>query len=456
MRESGAYPLPFEAARGSCPDMSAVPDYDWVTAGDGGRRFALEYREGFAHVEGVALRTIAEEVGTPTYVYSLSHIGARYRALADSVGARPTSICYAVKANSALAVIRHLARLGAGADIVSGGELLRALAAGIEPGNIVFSGVGKTNDEVDLAIAKGVRSINVESTQELQRVAARAAVAGRPAPVALRVNPDVDPSTHPYLATGLEESKFGIAMVEAEAIALQAHRDSNLELTGLACHIGSQIKDTSPFVDSFARLQELTLALMEAGAELTHLDLGGGFGIAYGPDDEELDVGAWGRAVVDASKTLPLELTIEPGRYLVGNAGVLLTEIIGTKSGAKRSFVIVDAAMNDLIRPSLYEAYHAVVPVQAPAAGAPSDTVDVVGPICESGDFIAQHRPLHRVAPGDHLAVLSAGAYAMTMASNYNTRPMPAEVVVQGDRFSVVRPRQKVEDLLATERFPDW
>jgi len=281
-------------------------------------------------MEGVDLRDVIEEVKTPTYVYSLAHIERRYRALADSVGNRPTSICYAVKANSALAIIRHLGRLGAGADIVSGGELRRAQAAGIAAKDIVFSGVGKTSDEIDAAIEAGVRSINVESGQELKRVSARAAAVGRKAAVALRVNPDVDPATHPYLATGLEESKFGIAMTKAEKIALAAHRDPNLELTGLACHIGSQIKSTDPFVDSFRRLEAMTRSLMEAGAELTHLDLGGGFGIAYGRDDEELDVAAWGRAVVQASESLPLELTIEPGRFLVGNSGALLTEVIGT------------------------------------------------------------------------------------------------------------------------------
>jgi diaminopimelate decarboxylase len=301
-----------------------------------------------------------------------------------------------------------------------------------------------------------VRSLNVESSQELDRVAARAAAAGVTAPVALRVNPDVDPATHPYLATGLQQSKFGIAMDDAVAIALRAHADPHLRLTGLACHIGSQIKDAAPFVDSFARLRDLAAGLRESGVALDHLDLGGGFGIAYGPQDTELDLHAWGRALVEASRSLPLHLYVEPGRLLVGNAGVLLTEVIGTKSGATRSFVIVDAAMNDLIRPALYAAYHAIVPLRRGPVDGEAKIVDVVGPVCESGDFLAQQRPLDPVVAGDRLAVLGAGAYAMVMASTYNTRPAPAEVVVDGDRWAVVRPRRTVDDLLAEERWPDW
>ena len=430
------------------------PDHTWVR--DAGDRFALHYVDGSAAISGVAAEAIAQAVGTPAYVYSLDHIEQRYRALEESVSGRPTSLCYAVKANSSQAVLRHLASLGAGADIVSGGELARALAAGIDPAKIVYSGVGKTDAEIDAALEAKIRSINVESDFEIEQVAARAKAAGdEPAPISLRLNPDVDPKTHPYLATGMQEAKFGIAMTRAQELCESVIANPHLRLVGLAFHIGSQIVDSKPFLDSVDRVRDLLAHLLERGVRLHHLDIGGGVGIAYEQAEAQLDVGAWGEAVVAATRDLDVELLLEPGRYLVGQAGVLLTRVVGNKRGEKRSFVIVDAAMNDLIRPALYQAYHAIVPTRLPASD-DATLVDIVGPVCESGDFLAQKRALSPVGPSDLLAVLSAGAYGMVMASNYNTRPMPPEVVVRGGKWAVTRPRQSVEDLLALEQEADW
>jgi diaminopimelate decarboxylase len=411
--------------------------------------------DGQLWMEDVPLARIAEIHGTPTYVYGADHIRARYETLRDALAARPTTICYAVKANSSQAVLRHLARLGAGADIVSGGELRRALAAGMEPSRIVFSGVGKTDAEIDAALDARIRSLNVESAEELLRIAERATARGETAPVTLRINPDVDPETHPYLATGLREAKFGIPMEDALGLCERAAGMAGVELVGVACHIGSQIMGADPFVDSFTRLRELVEQLRTRGILLQQLDLGGGLGIAYGMDDPVLDPQAWGAALVEATSDLDLELLIEPGRYLVGNAGVLLTRVLGGKHNGTKRFVIVDAAMNDLLRPALYRAYHAIVPVCVDP-DATASSADIVGPVCETGDFLALDRALPPARRGDLLAVLSAGAYGMTMASNYNTRPLPAEVMVRGDQFEETRARQTVDELLAAERVPSW
>lgn len=444
----------FVTARGTALAMHSRADDAWVTAA--GDRFAVRFVDGCARIDDIVLEDVAGAVGTPTYVYGARFVSAQYHRLAGAVSHRPTSICYAVKANGSLAILRHLARLGAGADIVSGGELQRALAAGIEPAKIVFSGVGKSDAELDLAIATGVRSVNVESEGELRRLAARATAAGKTVPVCLRVNPDVDPSTHPYLATGLRESKFGIAKTAALELAVAAAQTPGLTLQGIACHIGSQIADVEPFAASLARVVALVRALGERGIRVRHLDVGGGFAVPYRAEDREFDIAAWGRALDEATRDLDVEVVVEPGRFLVANAGVLLTRVVGLKRGESRSFVIVDAAMNDLLRPSLYGAYHAVVPVRLPPSSSPTNVVDIVGPICESGDFLARDRPLGPVAEGDVLAFLSTGAYAMSMASNYNTRPFAAEVLVDGDRWAVTRPRKTVEELLADERIPDW
>jgi len=430
------------------------PDHTAVFAAP--ERHGVRLADGVLHVEDVALPAIAAAVGTPTYVYSSAHVCARYDELAEACAGHPTLLCYAVKANSSQALLRTLGSRGAGADIVSGGELARALAAGIPAAKIVFSGVGKQDFEIDAAIAAGVRSINVESAEELDRVAGRARALGQVARVALRVNPDIDPVTHPYLATGLRESKFGVAMAEAEELAVHAASLPGLAVVGLACHIGSQISEAGPFLASAQRVRALVLRLRARGVHPRTLDLGGGLGIAYGGRDAQLDVAAFGRAVTDAARSLEMDLVLEPGRFLVGNAGVLLTRVIGRKRGQDRSFVIVDAAMNDLIRPALYGAFHPVVPVDAAAARRAPVRADVVGPVCECGDFLAQDRLVPWPEPGELLAVLGAGAYGMAMASNYNTRPLAAEVLVRGGEFAVTRPRQSVEAMIAAERLPAW
>ncbi len=434
------------------------PDHRAVHAAPA--RWGLRIRgggqDGALCMEGTPLAEIAAAVGTPTYVYGAGEIAARYQALAAACSAAPTLVCYAVKANSSQAILRHLARLGAGADIVSGGELQRALVAGVPADKIVFSGVGKLDDELDAAIAAGVRSINVESAEELGRVAARARALGRTAAIALRLNPDIDPLTHPYLATGLRESKFGVSMADALPLARRALDLADLRLVGVGCHIGSQITEAGPFLASFERLRGVVQALRESGAPLRQLDLGGGLGIAYAPGDPDLDVATLGAALVAAVRPLGLDLVLEPGRYLVGAAGVLLTRVIGRKRGDPRSFVIVDAAMNDLLRPALYEAFHPIVPVALAAAERPPVRADIVGPVCECGDFLARDRLVPWPEPGELLAVLCAGAYGMSMASTYNTRPLAAEVLVRGDTFAVTRPRKTVAELLADERMPPW
>ncbi|MCX4246273.1 diaminopimelate decarboxylase [Paraliomyxa miuraensis] len=448
--------------------VEQLPDHVAVT--DRPDRFGLRVHDSELWMDGVPLSRIAAEHGTPTYAYAASEIEARFDALAQAVGQHPTTLCYAVKANGALAVLRLLARRGAGADIVSGGELTRALRAGIPADKIVFSGVGKSNAELDAAITAGLRSINLESVEELEQVSARARALGRQATVSLRVNPDIDPETHPYLATGLQQAKFGIAMADAPTVARRAHADPHVTLRGIGCHIGSQITSARPFVDSIKRLRGLWEGLAAEGVELPQLDLGGGMGIPYRAEDPDLDVRAWGRAVDEATAGLPVELVLEPGRFLVGNAGVLLTRVLGRKQGEaqtdgpgdarrgppKKRFVIVDAAMNDLVRPALYEAYHIITPVSVPERDAATEEVDVVGPVCESGDFLALARTMPITEPGQVLAVLSAGAYGMSMASNYNTRPLPAEVLVAGEHVDVLRPRQTVDELLAAERMPAW
>lgn len=431
-------------------------DLDHVTVRRDPARFGLSIEDGELSIEGVPLKRVAAEVQTPVYVYGAGHIRSQFQGLARALEGRPVTICYAMKANSNLAVVRLLASLGAGADIVSGGELARALAAGVDPSKIVFSGVGKTDAEIDAAIDATIRSINVESAEEISRIASRARAKGAKAPLSLRINPDVDPDTHPYLATGLREAKFGIPMADGARLAREVAADEHLELVGLACHIGSQIMGPTPFIDSIDRLRAMIDELAADDIQMRHLDIGGGLGIPYQQGDDVVDVQAWGRAVVEATRDLDMDLVLEPGRYLVGNAGVLVTEVLGRKRGEEKSFVIVDAAMNDLVRPALYEAYHTVTPVKLADDSAEVRTVDVVGPVCESGDFISEGRAVPWPETGDLFAICSAGAYGMTMASNYNTRPRAAEVLVDGDRFAVIRKRETVEELLAADVVPAW
>jgi len=408
---------------------------------------AFSYRDGQLFAEGVALPALAQRFGTLTYVYSRAHIEAQYRAYADALDGMPHLVCFAVKANSNLGVLNVLARLGAGFDIVSRGELERVLAAGGQPDRIVFSGVGKTRDDMRRALEVGVHCFNVESTDELERLQQVAAELGKKAPVSLRVNPDVDAGTHPYISTGLKENKFGIDIDNAEAVYARAAELPNLEVVGVDCHIGSQLTSLPPFLDALDRLLALTERLATRGIQIRHLDLGGGLGVRYRDEQPPL-AGDYIQAVRQRIEGRGLALVFEPGRSIVANAGVLLTRVEYLKHTAHKDFAIVDAAMNDLIRPALYQAWMNVIAVQ-PHEG---DTrrYDIVGPICETGDFLAKDRELALVE-GDLLAVCSAGAYGFVMSSNYNTRGRAAEVLVDGDQAFEVRRRESVQELYAGE-----
>lgn len=408
---------------------------------------AFSYRDGQLFAEGVALSALAQRFGTPTYVYSRAHIEAQFRAYADALGELPHLVCFAVKANSNLGVLNLLARLGAGFDIVSRGELERVLAAGGEPSKIVYSGVGKSRDDMRRALEVGVHCFNVESTEELERLQQVAAEMGVTAAISLRVNPDVDAQTHPYISTGLKENKFGIDIEQAPAVYARAADLPNLEVVGVDCHIGSQLTSLPPFLDALDRLLALVDRLAEQGIAIRHLDLGGGLGVRYRDEQPPL-AGDYIAAVRQRMQGRALTLVFEPGRSIVANAGVLLTRVEYLKHTAHKDFAIVDAAMNDLIRPALYQAWMNVIAVQ-PHEG---DTrrYDIVGPICETGDFLAKDREL-ALAEGDLLAVCSAGAYGFVMSSNYNTRGRAAEVLVDGDQAHEVRRRESVQDLYAGE-----
>jgi diaminopimelate decarboxylase len=418
---------------------------------------AFHYRQHRLLAEDVALADIAERFGTPTWVYSKAAIASAFDEFASAAAGRKVLVCYALKANSNLAIVDLLARRGAGFDIVSGGELERVLAAGGDASRIVFSGVGKKREEMQRALEVGVRCFNVESESELRRLDEVAGALGRRAPVSLRVNPDVDAGTHPYISTGLRENKFGIAHEEALRVYRLAASLPNLEVLGIDCHIGSQITTIEPFLAALDKVLELVDALAAAGIVLKHLDLGGGLGIRY-DDETPPSRAALLQAVFERIDRHPrgseFEVQFEFGRSIVGNAGVLLTRVEYLKTNADRRFAIVDAAMNDLMRPSLYEAWHDVLPVDA-SAQREAAAWDVVGPVCESGDWLARGRHL-AIGEGDLLAIMSAGAYGMTMSSNYNTRPRGAEVLVSGRKAVLVRERERVEDLFAHERrLPD-
>ena len=408
---------------------------------------AFNYRDGELFAEGVALTAIAERFGTPTYVYSRAHIEAQYRSYADALQGTEHLVCFAVKANSNLGVLNVLARLGAGFDIVSGGELERVLAAGGRADRVVFSGVGKTREDMRRALEVGVHCFNVESTDELERLQVVAAEMGKVAPVSLRVNPDVDAGTHPYISTGLKENKFGIAIADAEAIYVRAAQLPNLDVVGVDCHIGSQLTTVEPFLDALDRLLDLVDRLADCGIHLRHLDLGGGVGVRY-RDEEPPLVADYIKAIRERVGDRDLALVFEPGRYIVANAGVLLTRVEYLKHTEHKDFAIIDAAMNDLIRPALYQAWMGVSAV-TPREGQ-GRAYDLVGPICETGDFIAKERELN-LAEGDLLAVQSAGAYGFVMSSNYNTRGRCAEILVDGDQAFEVRRRETIAELYAGE-----
>ncbi|MDR5902496.1 diaminopimelate decarboxylase [Halomonas icarae] len=412
----------------------------------------FNYRDGVLYGEEVPLSTIAEAFGTPCYVYSKATLTRHFRAYTEALGSHPHLICYAVKANSNLAVLGLLARLGAGFDIVSVGELERVLAAGGDPAKVVFSGVAKQEGEMARALEVGIKCFNVESRPELERLDAVAGRLGKVAPVSLRVNPDVDAGTHPYISTGLKDNKFGIPVDEALEVYELAARLPNVRVTGLDCHIGSQLTELAPFLDALDRLLLLLETLRQRGIEVEHLDLGGGLGVPY-RDEQPPAPFDYATALLERlygwEGSEGLTLLFEPGRSIAANAGVLLTRVEFLKPGETKNFAIVDAAMNDLIRPALYQAWQAILPVDT-RHPRPSDTYDVVGPVCETGDFLGKERTL-AIAPGDLLAVRSAGAYGFVMASNYNSRPRPAEVMVDGDRSHLVRRRERLDELWSGE-----
>jgi diaminopimelate decarboxylase len=401
------------------------------------------------YVEDLPLAQIASTFGTPCYVYSKAALTQAYRDFTSAFASRDTLVCYAVKANSNLAILGLFAKLGAGFDIVSEGELMRVLAAGGDPRKVVFSGVGKREDEMRAALRHNILCFNVESQAELMRLAGVAKELGMTARVSLRVNPDVDPKTHPYIATGLKENKFGIAFEEARALYREARSLPGIEIVGIDCHIGSQITDIAPFADALDRVLKLVDELASDGISLHHIDLGGGIGIRY-KDEQPIALHDYAATLYALLEGRKHQLIFEPGRSFVGNAGLLLTKVEYLKQGGERRFAIVDAAMNDLIRPALYDAYHEVVAVKPSPKIAPA-RYDIVGPVCESGDFLARGRTL-AVAPGDLLAILSAGAYGSVMSSNYNTRPRPAEVMIDGATAHLIRTRESLQDLYAHEK----
>jgi len=405
------------------------------------------YKNGRLFAEDVDLAELARSHGTPLYVYSRATLERHWKAFDEALGSRRHLVCYAVKANSSLAVLNILARLGSGFDIVSVGELERVLQAGGDAGKIVFSGVGKKAEEMRRALQLGIRCFNVESAAELELLDRVAGEEGRQAPVSLRVNPDVDAQTHPYISTGLKENKFGIAHDQALAVYQQAATMKNLRIVGIDCHIGSQLTQVAPFVDALRRVLDLVDQLAARGIELQHMDLGGGLGIRY-KDETPPSPAEQASALVAELGDRDIEILIEPGRAIAANAGILLTEVLYLKHTEQKNFAIIDAAMNDLMRPALYGAWQEIIPVQQKAGDA--SLYDLVGPVCETGDFLGKDRLL-KLDQGDLLAVRSAGAYGFTMASNYNTRPRPAEIMVDGDQAFVVRPRETLAQLLQGE-----
>jgi diaminopimelate decarboxylase len=414
------------------------------------------YRGGVLHAEAVNLVTIAEAVGTPFYCYSTATLERHYRVFAGAFADVPSLVCYAMKANSNQAVIKTLANLGAGADVVSEGELKRALAAGVPPDRIMFSGIGKTARELALAVDTGILCVNVESEPELDLLSSIAKAKGRSVNVSVRVNPDVDPRTHAKIATGKSENKFGIPISRAREVYAHAAKLPGIKVTGVDMHIGSQITVLEPFSDAFTLLKEFVSTLRADGHTISHVDLGGGLGIPYRDDNEPPPhPDAYADVVKRATRGLECTLIFEPGRLIVGNAGILVTRVLYVKRGDAKIFVIVDAAMNDLIRPTLYEAHHEIWPV-AEASGARRIVADVVGPVCESGDFFALDRSMAGMRSGDLLAILSAGAYGAVQAGTYNTRPLVPEVLVRGSQWAVVRPRLEVDQLIALDRLPPW
>jgi diaminopimelate decarboxylase len=416
----------------------------------------FDYRGGILHAEGVALDRLAAAVGTPFYCYSTATLTRHYEVFAGAFADVRALVCYAMKANSNQAVVKTLAGLGSGADVVSGGELKRAFLAGIPPQKIMFSGVGKTDAELAAAVDAGILCVNVESEPELARLSAIAAGKGRRTDISLRVNPDIDARTHAKIATGKSENKFGIPISRAREVYAHAAKLPGVRVSGVDMHIGSQITELQPFDDAFALLSEFVHMLRADGHAIGHVDLGGGLGIPYRDGEDPPGPQAYAAVVKRATASLDCTLIFEPGRLIVGNAGILVTRVLYVKRGEAKTFVIVDAGMNDLVRPTLYEAHHEVRPIKEPPAGARQILADVVGPVCESGDFLALDRTMAEPAPGDLLAVMTAGAYGAVQAGTYNTRALVAEVMVKDNRFYVVRPHISVDEIIALDRLPDW
>lgn len=412
------------------------------------------YKNGELYCEGVPVSSIAQRVGTPFYLYSSNTLASHYRAFDKAFAGVPNVICFALKSNSNGAVLRVLGREGAGADIVSGGELFRALRAGIDPKKIVYAGVGKRRDEIEYAIKVGILMFNVESGEELVAIDRAASEMHAKARIALRVNPNIDPKTHAYISTGLKENKFGIPIEEALEYYQIARGLSHIEVVGVHQHIGSQITEVQPFIDALEKLTGFVKELRAAGINITHINIGGGIGITYKDETPPLpkEVAA---AIQPMLKASGCTIVMEPGRALVGNAGILVTRALYRKDSGEKKFLIVDAGMNDLIRPSLYDAYHDIKPL-VESASSTQETYDVVGPICESGDFLAKDRSLPVIRPGEYLAVLGAGAYGFSMSSNYNSRPRVAEVLVRGSEYVVVRERETYSELVRGEKVPRW
>ena len=415
------------------------------------------YRNGVLHAEAVNLASLAQAVGTPFYCYSTATLERHYRVFAGAFADVPSLVCYSLKANSNQAVIATLAKLGAGADVVSGGELKRALAAGVPPDKIMFSGIGKTAAELALALDENILCVNVESEPELELLSAIAVGKGRSIDISVRVNPDVDAKTHAKIATGRAEDKFGIPISGARAVYAKAAKLPGLRVAGVDMHIGSQITELSPFGDAFALLSDFVRTLRGDGHTISHVDLGGGLGIPYREDNEPPpDPSAYAEVVKRATRGLNCKLIFEPGRLIVGNAGILVTRVLYLKRGEAKTFVIVDAGMNDLIRPTLYEAHHEIQPVVEPSPGAQRLTADVVGPVCELGDFLALGRDIVEAQPGDLLAVMTAGAYGAVQAGTYNTRPLIPEVLVRDGEWALVRPRLEADQLIGLDKLPPW
>ncbi|RUW96321.1 MAG: diaminopimelate decarboxylase [Mesorhizobium sp.] len=417
----------------------------------------FDYRDGVLHAEDVAIPDIAAQVGTPFYCYSTATLTRHYRVFVKAFAGLDALVCYAMKANSNQAVLRTLAKLGAGADVVSEGELRRALAAGVPASKILFSGVGKTAREMDFALEAGILCFNVESEPELELLSARASALGKVAPVSLRINPDVDARTHKKISTGKAENKFGIPWQRARQVYARAATLPGIKVTGIDTHIGSQITELQPFDDAFALLVDLVGALRADGHAIEHVDLGGGLGIPYRVDNNPPPLpDAYAQVVRKHVTKLGMKVMFEPGRLIVGNAGILVSEVIFVKEGDAKNFLVVDAAMNDLIRPTLYDAFHEIRPVVQPPADTPRMMVDVVGQVCETGDYLGLDRDLPRLKAGDLVAVSTAGAYGAVQAGTYNTRLLVPEVLVDGDRFHVVRPRLTYDELIGLDSVPDW